>query len=333
MVAVSDAQRDGDLVLPPWLDEQRAGLATLLEREQAPQALLIHGAPGTGRRALAGWFAAQLLGIPGGRFSTMTELVPGAGIEPEFVHPDALLVQPPPEKDSIPVESIRSLIDFLHLKSHQGGARVTIVWPAEAMTRSAANSLLKTLEEPPEGSAIVLVASAAASLPATIVSRCQRVRVGTPPRAAAIAWLQQLQRDVSWDLLLDFAGGAPMRASALHEAGFAARAVSYAEDLQRLRTGRAGPVATAKRWSGAGEQEVLLAWLYREVARELTVALTSEPDNRRLQMAPKHLNIRAGLERLRLVEELYRNRFRSLNPELQFTALLQHWCGASARGE
>lgn len=331
---MADGKHEGELALPPWLGQQRSNLLALLERGQAPQALLIHGAPGTGRRALAGWFAARLLGIPSGRFGAMTELVPGGEGEPDLVHPDALVVQPPPDKDSIPVESVRSLIDFLHLKSHQGGARVAIVWPAEAMTRSAANSLLKTLEEPPEGSAIVLVASAAASLPATIVSRCQRVRAATPPRAAALAWLEQRRRDVPWDVLLDFAAGAPLRACALHEAGFAARAASYSEDLERLRTGRAGPVATAKRWSGGSQDtEVLLAWLYREAARELSTALTSRSDNQRLQKASKPLNIRAGLERLRLVEELYRNRFRSLNPELQFTALLQHWGGASARGE
>lgn len=326
-------RNEEELTVPPWLEAQQAALATMLDRRQSPQALLIYGAAGTGRRRLAFWFAARLLGIPGGRFAPLTELEPGEDAEISLAHPDVLLVRTPPDKDNIPVEAVRGLIEFLHLRSHQGGARVAVVWPADALTRSAANSLLKTLEEPPAGSAIVLVASSAASLPATVISRCQRLRINTPPRGIARAWLERMDGDANWDLLLDFAGGAPLRAHALYRTGFGARAERYAEDLRQLGAG-GGPIAPiARRWAGAGaDAEVLLAWLYGRVAGEITASALattgvsgSEARQGRLQKPWKALNMRAGLERLRLIQDLYRNRSRSMNPELQFMALLQGW--------
>jgi DNA polymerase-3 subunit delta' len=334
------SSRDEPLGVPPWLEAERAALADMLARDQCPQSLLVHGSPGTGRRHLVFWLAAQLLKVPGGRFRPLLELAPGAEAEIDLAHPDLLLVQPPPEKEAIPVESVRALIDFLHLKSHQGGARVVVVWPAEAMTTQAANSLLKTLEEPPAGSAIVLVATAPSNLPATVVSRCHRVRIATPSRAEASAWLERECGRAPWELLLDFAGGAPLRAQALHRAGFAARAERYAEDLRELAAHGESLVAIARRWGKAqADEEVLLAWLYSLAARGVTEALASrarpaaETANDRLQKQLKPLNIRPRLERLRLVEEMYRNRSRPTNAELQFTALLQRWHADAAGGD
>ena len=88
-----------------------------MERGHGPQALLIHGAAGTGRRFLGLWYASALLGVPGGRFAKLAEDdLDTAEAAAELAHPDLVLVTPPPEKTSIPVASIRSVIEFLHLK-------------------------------------------------------------------------------------------------------------------------------------------------------------------------------------------------------------------------
>lgn len=322
------------LAVPPWIQSHCRGLSALMERDQGPQALLIHGPAGSGRRFLGFWYAAALLGVPGGRFARLAEDALDADeAEPELAHPDLLLVTPPPEKKAIGVDSVRRLIDFLHLKSHQGGARVALIFPADAMTPSAANSLLKTLEEPPAASAIILVATAAASLPATVLSRCHRVRVSVPSREVARPWLEQEAGPENWDLLLDFAGGAPLRAKALHKAGFAAKAIGYAEDLRRLRLRNETPVAVAMRWARA-DTEALLRWLYLQAAASVgeasartTEKLATEAGNRRLQSRSKPLNMHSRIERLRDVDDLYRNRAKPMNLEIQFAAVLQRWYG------
>ncbi|MEC7803529.1 MAG: hypothetical protein VX533_01615, partial [Pseudomonadota bacterium] len=86
------------------------------------------------------------------------------------------------------------------------------LYPADAMTVNAANSLLKTLEEPPAGSVICLVTEALSRLPATIISRCQRVRVPVAPSEIALSWLQQIDAGPDWAPILEAAGGAPFLA-------------------------------------------------------------------------------------------------------------------------
>jgi DNA polymerase-3 subunit delta' len=281
-----------------------------------------------------------LLRVPGGLFLRLAESGSDSGeAEIEPGHPDLLVIRPPPEKATIRVEQIRGLIEFLHLKSHQGGARVVLIWPAEAMNPSAANSLLKTLEEPPPGSALVLVAPSAAALPATILSRCHRERISTPPREIARAWLESEHGEGPWDLLLEFAVGAPLEALALHRAGFDTRAEDYAEDLRRLRKRCETPVAVAKRWAKA-DPDPLLRWLYLQAAQSISLEAAGggelsalETGNSRLQNRGKPLNMRLRFERLREVEDVYRGRAKAMNFELQFTSLLQRWYGDAADGD
>jgi len=88
-------------------------------------------------------------------------------------HPDFVLLAP--ENSLIKVEQVRRLEEALSYKSFEGGLKVAVVDEAETMNASAANAFLKTLEEPPPGSLIILVSSRPDKLPATIRSRCSRI--------------------------------------------------------------------------------------------------------------------------------------------------------------
>ncbi len=92
------------------------------------------------------------------------------------IHPDVLEVGLPKKKKSIPIDSVRDLERRLIVPPHEGRAKVAIVDPADLLTVPAANALLKTLEEPRPGSFLILITSRAASLLATVRSRCQLVR-------------------------------------------------------------------------------------------------------------------------------------------------------------
>jgi len=89
------------------------------------------------------------------------------------VHPDFLLISP--EGGQIRIEEIRAIDDMLSFKPFEGRLKVVIVDDADTMNSYAANAFLKTLEEPPQDSLIILVSSNSDRLPDTIRSRCSRV--------------------------------------------------------------------------------------------------------------------------------------------------------------
>jgi DNA polymerase-3 subunit delta' len=313
-----------------WLSDVFEQVRSMLDRNHLPQSLLIHGAPGTGRRGLASWIAARALGhadTPSHRArSDMPETAP------EFAHPDFHEIAIPPEKSTIGVDQIRLLTAFLQLRSHQGGNRVAIIGSSESMTHAAFNSLLKTLEEPPPGATIILIAESTGRLPATVVSRCHRIRVPAPSREAALAWLRAVHPDGQWDELLDFASGSPFLALQMERRGFGPQAAAYAAELKDLRHGRAWPVELARRWAGE-DPAVLLRWLHAQEARALTASLQPALDRagQPLQKAAKALNMRSAFGRLAEIQALYRHHAKSINWELQLAALLERWGDERAR--
>ena len=200
--------------------------------DRLPHALLIHGAPGVGKLALAERFAQFLLCEKRGQGTDPCGKCEGCRWFLGGNHPDVRYIEPeimaryvavPEEgeeessKDKkkpsvvIKVDEIRALAGFVNVKSSRGGLRVAIVHPAETLNDQAANALLKSLEEPPAGAVFLLVSHRPAVLLPTIRSRCVPVPVPLPDPAAAAAWLvkQGVRNPERW---LAFAGGAPLRA-------------------------------------------------------------------------------------------------------------------------
>jgi DNA polymerase-3 subunit delta' len=106
--------------------------------------------------------------------------------------------------------------------SGRGQGKVLVVHPAEAMNAVTASALLKTLEEPPPGSRIVLTAADPSHLLPTVVSRCQRLRLGAPPPDVTLPWLRA-HGVPDAAILLEGAGGLPLEALRWHRDGVSAR--------------------------------------------------------------------------------------------------------------
>jgi DNA polymerase-3 subunit delta' len=127
-------------------------------------------------------------------------------------HADVRWISPPEDKHTVGIEQIRTLVADLSLTSYEGGGKVAIIDPANAMTANAANSLLKTLEEPSGNTLLILIADRTGRLPATIFSRCQKLTIPLPSENEALQWLQQLQPATNWPGILREAGNAPLAA-------------------------------------------------------------------------------------------------------------------------
>jgi DNA polymerase III subunit delta' len=223
----------------PWQLDDWNRLQRL--RSQWPHALLLHGQAGIGKLHFAQHLAKGLLceapaanGEPCGACAACRWFEQGNHPDYRMVVPEALAaeagasgVAPPEEKGDaddgkktrapskeIKIEQVRALLDFCGVGSHRGGARVVLVYPAEALNAASANALLKTLEEPPAGVVFLLVSARIDRLLPTIVSRCRQWPMPTPMPERAQVWLAG-EGVADAAVLLAEAGGAPLAARAL----------------------------------------------------------------------------------------------------------------------
>ena len=105
-----------------------------------------------------------------------------------LAHPDVHLIEPESKSRRIVVEQVRELEHSLRLRaSADGGRKVGILREADRLQPQASNAFLKTLEEPPDGSLLLLVSAQPESLMETILSRCVKVVLHAPTDAAAAA--------------------------------------------------------------------------------------------------------------------------------------------------
>jgi DNA polymerase-3 subunit delta' len=126
------------------------------------------------------------------------------------IHPDLILINPTGE--TIKIGQVRELQRSIAFKPFEARWRVIIMDGAERMTREAANALLKTLEEPPPWTAIILVATAVEGLPITVLSRCQRIRFNPLSQEEVKRVLADLLPAEQISILAPLASGSPGRA-------------------------------------------------------------------------------------------------------------------------
>ena len=140
--------------------------------EAVPQGLLFSGEEGVGKEKAARAFAASLLCRKPGTDGACGSC-PDCRLLTSGAHPNFFFIAP--ETQFLRIEEIRALREELSLKAFSDRPRVAILCPADRMTPQATNALLKTLEEPPAGAHLILVAHRTSVLMPTIVSRCQKV--------------------------------------------------------------------------------------------------------------------------------------------------------------
>ncbi len=243
MVSALVVGSDGRLPLP-WL---AVPLARALESQRG-HAVLVQGSEGIGALPFTltlaqAWLCEQA--APGAQAQPPCGRCASCHLIATHLHPDLFVLMPEtlrrqhawPLRDDktdaedskrkpskqVRIDEVRALIDWSTRTSARGRGKVAVLHPAQALNVQAANALLKTLEEPPLGTRLLLSCADPARLLPTVRSRCQVCQLPTPDAAQATAWLAE-QGVAQAEVLLAACSGRPLDVLAWTQAGVDAAA-------------------------------------------------------------------------------------------------------------
>ncbi len=163
-------------------------LTAMLVNNRLPHALLLTGPAGVGKYMLARVLAQAVNCLENDPAKPCGRCEACRKIERE-VHPDVVKTEPEGRTRVIKIDTIRELRNRSAFRPYEGRTKVFIIREADRMMEAAANALLKTLEEPPPDSLIILTAPEESDLLTTIVSRCLRVNLAPLSRETVEAFL------------------------------------------------------------------------------------------------------------------------------------------------
>jgi len=164
------------------------------EQNRLAHAYLITGGPGSGKEVLAAELASLVNGTPAKDiFSAKAR--------------DVFIARPESKSRRIVTAQIRALEHALQMRATDGRCKVAIISDADRLQTEAANAFLKTLEEPPRDSLLLLLSALPEALPETILSRCIAIPLASNGEAHSkkeeeklVKLLQQASRQTAWSV-------------------------------------------------------------------------------------------------------------------------------------
>lgn len=322
--------------LPKWLGEQWQRIKENALADRLGHAILLSGPKGVGKQILAD--EIRKIALCGEREAPSCGRCRSCEVAAAGNHSDDHSLSLPDDKKTISVDQVRHLITKLSLSPAYNNRKFGLVYPAESMTTAAANALLKTLEEPPGDTLLVLVSHNVSTLPATVLSRCQVIQCGAPQYAEGRAWLTQATGTADGDVCLQLAGGAPFQAFNYYNQGVEKIYSSVIEDVSKLRNGVVDLVHVASAWSGE-HLDVRLRCLYsitKQLALEaldLDGELAHKSDLKSLRMSDGQIKLSSILGYQDSVVRARASLDGPLNQQLMLEKLLAPWSnGFSTQG-
>jgi DNA polymerase-3 subunit delta' len=323
--------------LCPWLRDAYESLIGAQLNGQLGHAWLLTGPAGVGKLNLALTTANYLLERKAEQPRELSAADVALGMatlhDAADHHPDLHWIFPDQDKRtrSITVDQIRATEQSLMLTSLHGQRKVVVIDPSDALTTSAANALLKTLEEPTNSTYLFLVSQQPGRLPATIRSRCQTLSVPRPAEDSALDWLEAQSGNVTrddWALLLALANGSPLYALTLLEKNYINKNNNLENNFNLIYNNELDPQTLADEWVKEGI-ELPLDWLAKRLKRVIYARMTAEVSSTvtdlgsdRLGNTWQALTLEGLFRRLDAAENLLRRLDTGTNADLALRALL-----------
>jgi DNA polymerase III subunit delta' len=309
------------LLLPSWFDSARAEVNAALAADRLAHGLLIHEDPGAGGFEFARWIAQRV------NCREATRAPCGECQECRWIaadqHPDVTRLSPEGDSTQILIQSVRDLSADLSLTAHGSGYKIAIVAPAEAMNHFAANALLKTLEEPPKRTLVLLVTSQPSRLLPTVRSRCSRLRLAGPSREEAARYLEAARGAGPWVEALAATGAGPFALLDADPAALAQLRKDTIATLSDIGSGNLQPPAVAERWA-KGELAIRLSCLESWVTDHI-LETTSIRDVTHLSGAALPPKICRLFEFSDAIRDMRKLAHTSINKTMAVEALLWRW--------
>lgn len=260
----------------PWQRTQWQRIAQQIERERLPHALLIAGPQAVGKRIFARALAALLL-CRSPQYGAACGTCKSCLLLAAQAHPDEHWLAPEETGKAVKIDQVRDLVERMTQTAQQGGRKVAVIAPAEAMNRNAANALLKTLEEPAGSATLIMISDIPGRLLPTLRSRCQRLDFPIPARIEVQAWLQpQAASAEKLELALAEAEGRPMLARDLLAGDDAALRSELDEEFAAVLGRQLSVLTVAERWKQR-DWAALLYWLESRLVRALRTQVGAQP--------------------------------------------------------
>ncbi|MCX4029443.1 DNA polymerase III subunit delta' [Endozoicomonas sp. SM1973] len=286
----------------PWQLSQWQQLMSQRQQQKLAHAYLLHGMPGVGKLHFAQLFGQLLLCLqPNVNTAAPCQQCKSCLLFNAGFHPDMLQIAPEGTGKPIKVDQIRQLIDFAAKTAQQGGYRVIIIDPADAMNINASNALLKCLEEPGSNTILLLLSEQTSALLATIKSRCQVLAFPLPGLALAKDWLlQQSLPDNDLGKLLVAAHYQPLTALTFHKEQRLKQRQALQACLAAITKGQKTPVAAAQEWLDE-DLLCLFDWLVDWLAEMIKWAMAKDATfikNQDMLKMLSYVSTKAGVTRL-----------------------------------
>lgn len=227
----------------PWHGEEWTHFSDALAGGHLPHALLLVGGQYSGKAQLA-LAMSRLLLCSQGENGNNCGHCHACELSASGNHGDFRWVQPQEKSRVIKIDQVREVVQFTQKTAAFGKHKVIVFAPADSMNVNAFNALLKPLEEPAEGTYLILVCNRLHGVPATIRSRCQIHRLAIPDTETSLSWLDGVtgNRKES-QKLLTLAVDRPLLAQQLYEG---AETEAYAQRSLAIQTLLQGHISVSQ---------------------------------------------------------------------------------------
>jgi DNA polymerase-3 subunit delta' len=315
----------------PWQQRQWNNIQQQILAHKLPHALLICGQPGLGKLGFAIELAHSLLCSLSDEEGRACGRCQSCQLCASDSHPDLHIVTREEDKRQIRIDQIRTLCEFMVLSRQFDRYKVSVVCEADKLNNNAANGLLKTLEEPPPYSHIILVSSSLLQIPPTLRSRCQQMAFSVPSRESGALWLSEQLPACNSGLLISLAHGQPLTARELADGDQMQDRKMAFDVLMRLLASRVSAVAAAKQLEKIDLSQLLdwfISWLMDAVRLQLNAQANclDNPDfHQELNGISRSSDLSCFYGLMDEMIEFKRLLVNSLNPQLLLEDIVLAW--------